>query len=171
MGIIVELARAKQRIKELEAKVAELQEQLPPVIVPVTDLITISRIEYLTEMQKAGISPIASGSPLDAVLSITNKLELDKIAPYLVYPADLYIAEIWDCEDYALQAQCDAGLKFHVSGVRLGLGWMPLGYHGFPVTLDKDRNIWWLEPNAGFEYAGEWKKIGDADYRPDKVFA
>lgn len=75
------------------------------------------------------------------------------------------------CEDYALQAQCDAAFKFHVSGIRMGLGQMPLGYHGFPITLSKEGNIWLIEPNAGFPYAGEWFKIGEHSYLPRKVFA
>ncbi len=164
MCIITDLAKAKARIKELEA-------QIPPVVVPVTDTTTISRINYLMVMGMEGIEPIASGSPLDSDLTITSKSELDRIAPYLVYPADFYVNEIWDCEDYALQAQCDAAHKFHVNGIRLGLGFMPLGYHGFPVTIDKDGNVWWLEGNSGFEYAGVWKRVGEEGYRPDKVFA
>jgi len=138
---------------------------------PVTDLLAISRAEFLAEMAKVGIQPIDLGTPLDKIMTITTEIELERIAPYLVYPADLYIAEIADCEDYALQAQCDAAFKFHVSGIRMGLGYMPLGYHGFPVTLSKEGNILLLEPNAGFEYAGEWFKIGDNGYNPNKILA
>lgn len=138
---------------------------------PVTNLLTLSRDEFLNEMLKAGIMPIDLGTPLDSTMTITTESELERIAPHLVYPADWYINEIWDCEDYAIQAQSDAARKFHVSGIRMGLGWMPLGYHGFPVTLSKEGNIWLLDPNAGFPYAGEWFKIGANGYNPNKVFA
>jgi len=137
---------------------------------PVTDLLRISRSEFLAEMAKVGIKPIDLETPLDSFMTITSEIELERIAPYLVYPADLYIAEIWDCEDYAIQAQCDAALKFHVSSIRLGLGQMPLGYHGFPVTLSKEGNIWLLDSNAGFPYAGGWFRIGDNGYNPNKIF-
>ena len=139
---------------------------------PVTDLTTISRSEFLAEMAKVGIQPIDLGTPLDSVMSITSESEFERIAPYLVYPADWYLGDLQiDCEDYALQAQCDAAFKFHVSGVRLGLGWMPLGYHGFPVTLSKQGNVWLMEPNAGFPYAGKWFTIGANSYLPNKVLA
>ena len=135
---------------------------------PVTDLTVISRGDYLAVMKAAGISSMAV---LDSSLTITSKAELDRIAPYLVFPADYYIAEIFDCEDYGIMAQGDAARLFHLSGIRLGIGMMPLGNHGFIITMDKDHNIWWLEPNAGFEYAGVWYKIGDEGYQPNKVFA
>jgi hypothetical protein len=138
---------------------------------PVTDLLRISRSEFLAEMAKVGIAPIDLGTLLDSIMTITTEIELERIAPYLVYPADWYIEQIADCEDYALQAQCDAAFKFHVSGIRMGLGWMPLGYHGFPITLSKEGGIWLLDPNAGFSYAGEWFKIGGNGYNPNKVFA
>jgi len=70
-----------------------------------------------------------------------------------------------------MQTQCDAAFKFHVSGIRMGLGYMPLGYHGFPITLSKEGRILLYEPNAGFPYAGEWFKVGDNSYSPDKVLA
>uniref|UniRef100_A0A6H2A2E5 Uncharacterized protein n=1 Tax=viral metagenome TaxID=1070528 RepID=A0A6H2A2E5_9ZZZZ len=164
MCLISEHAHALQRLKELEAQL-----NIEPAI-PVTDLEMTSRNDYLSEMHKVGIEPIGLATPLDAQLTLTSKAELDRIAPDLVYPADLYISELEiDCEDYGIQAQCDAAFKFHVSGVRLGLGSMPLGYHGFAITMDKDKNIYWLEPNAGFPYAGVWYQIGEESYFPDKV--
>jgi len=164
------LLACRRQVKELGAKVIELEAQIPAPVIPVLDLTMISRTDYITEMRKANIEPIGLATPLDSQLSLTSKAELDRIAPDLVYPADFYIDDIWDCEDYGNQAQCDAARKFHVSGIRLGLGNMPLGYHGFAITLDKERNIWWLETNAGFEYAGVWHKIGDKGYQPNKVF-
>ena len=140
-----------------------------PKIEPVTDLTIISRSGYLSIMGDAGIAGI---SVLDSTMTITSKTELDRIAPYLVYPADLYIAEIFDCEDYGIMAQGDAARLFHVSGIRLGIGWIPLGKHGFVITIDTYNKIWCLEPNAAFEYAGQWLPINDEHgYKPEKVFA
>ncbi len=73
------------------------------------------------------------------------------------------------CEDYGLQAQLDAGRKFKFSA-RLCLGDMDLGYHGFLMTLDSDLNLWSLEPNAGFPWAGVWFKPEENGYIPKKVF-
>lgn len=154
----------------------QLQELQPPVIVPVTDLTWISRAEYLAEMKKVGIKPIDLGTPLDSIITITSEIELERIAPFLVYPAEWYIDQIWDCENYTLEGMNDAARHYHVNGITLALGNMPQGYHGFLVTLSKVGNIWLLENNAGFidsagtPYAGEWFRIGDYGYRPDKVF-
>jgi len=137
---------------------------------PITDYLWASREEFIKICQAQGIEPISLDTPLDSWLSIATKTQLDTIAPFLVYPADLYIDQIVDCEDYALKAQTDASFKFHISGVRMALGNMPLGYHGFPLTIDKDKNIWLFEPNSGFEYAGVWFKAGENGYLPKKVF-
>jgi len=137
----------------------------------------ISRDDYLTVLAKSGIVPLSATDPLDPLLALASKEDLDIIAPELVYPADYYLTNIWDCEDYALQAGLDAGRKFGVS-VRLCLGWMELGYHGFALAMDKTHKIWILENNAGFPHAGKWfaptltmdkPLIGDM-YFPVKVF-
>jgi len=171
MGVILELTRARQENIALKGEVAELKAQIPLPPIPVTDLVMISRHDYLHQMAMHGITPIDMATPLDTHLAITSKAELDRIAPELVYSAEFFVDQIWDCENYGLQAQSDAARSFHVSGITLGLGNMPLGYHGFALTMDKEFNIWWLENNAGFEYAGVWHKIGVEGYYPDKVFA
>ncbi len=131
----------------------------------------LTRDEFLNKLAKFGIKPIATDVPLDSEITIANKTELAQIAPSLVYPASYYVAETWDCEDYAIQAQSDAARIFKVNGIRMVLGDMPLGYHGFLITVDTDDNAWWLENNAGFVYAGEWRPIGDEGYIPRRVFA
>jgi len=166
MCLVTEHARLIRQYQELLAKTIE--------IVPVTDIVMLSRSDFLAEMAKVNIIPIDLGTPLDADLSITSKAELDRIAPFLVQLAGLYILQIRDCEDYGIEAQSRAA-SYHVSGIRLGLGNInnsqASGYHGFVLTLDKEYNIWWLEPNASFEYAGVWYKIGEHGYFPDKIFA
>ncbi len=138
-------------------------------IEPVTKYDMVDRQYVVDRLFAIGIQPISIGTPFDSHISITSKKELDRTAPGLVTPADLYIAEIADCEDYGMKAQIDASFTLHVSSIRLCLGWMPDGYHGFAITMDDNGDVWWLEPNAGFEYAGVWHKIGEEDYRPDKV--
>lgn len=128
----------------------------------------ISRQDYLNVLGLPAYNP---DRPLDGILTITSKSNLGLIAPWLVYPADNYISEISDCEDYAIQAQSDAAFKFGISGIRMALGNTPLGYHGFAMTFDTDSNIWLLEPNAGFDFAGVWFKTGEHGYMPEVVFA
>ena len=138
-----------------------------PIPTPITDYVMITKQEYLYRL---GLPAYNLDRPLDTLVSITSKKNLDIIISSLVYSADLYVENICDCEDYALQAQCDAAFKFHISGIRMALGNMPLGYHGFNIALDTDNNIWLHDANAGFEYAGEWFKIGENGYQPNCVF-
>mgnify|MGYP001557963100 CR=1 FL=1 len=147
----------------------------PPVVAPseprpVTNFTLISRDDFLAKLAPLGIIPISLLTPLDSQLSVVDKATLDTLAPYLTFAADLYVNDIADCEDYAIEAQSKASFKYHVSGIRLALGQSPLGYHGFALALDTDGNIWLMEPNAGFPYAGGWFKIGYNSYIPDKVF-
>ena len=130
---------------------------------------TITRADYIRVLSDKGIKAMSLDTPLDDWYSVVSKKQLDVIAPYLVYPADNYLSEVSDCEDYAIRAQSDAAFNFHVSSVRLCLGDTPLGYHGFVVAVDTERNLWLLESNAGFEYAGEWFRIGLYGYVPEKV--
>ena len=141
----------------------------PVLPVPESETITITREAFVAKMREYGIEPVSMATPLDSIVRLASKTELDRIAPELVYPADWYAETLWDCEDYALQAQCDAGRKFEIT-VRLGLGNMDLGYHGFALTLDRDLNLRILEPNGGFPYAGQWFRKGIYNYLPDKVF-
>ena len=140
-----------------------------PIAVPEFETIELDRQGFVNTMKTFGIEALTPLNPMDSVVRLASKSELDRIAPELVYPAEWYIADLWDCEDYGCQAMLDAGRKFEVT-VRLGLGQMELGYHGFAITLDRDLNLWILEPNAGFPYAGTWFKYGENTYKPDKVF-
>lgn len=138
---------------------------------PVTDLLYINQVAYLGKLAEYGISSLLKADILDAKVTLTSKSELDRIAPYLVYPANWYIAEIWDCDNYGIQAMNDAARLFHVSGACLALGYTDFGYHGFLIVLDTDSSaLWVLEPNAGYPWAGRWRKPSDIKYTPIKVF-
>ena len=160
---LVELRETKKRIQELESRL-----ELPE---PAKVISRLYRQDFIALLAPSGILPIAIDAPLDSVITITSKAELDRIAPYLVYPADQYVAETWDCEDYGIRAQSDAALKFGVNGIRLCLGTSPVGFHAFVVTVDTESKVWWLEPNAGFEFAGVWQAVGTQGYKPEKVLA
>lgn len=136
--------------------------------VPETETIELNRREFINKMADFGVASLTGSSPMDSIVRLASKSELDRIAPELVYPANWYVNDLYDCDDYGLQAQLDAGREFEVT-VRLGLGHMELGYHGFAITLDRDLNLWILEPNAGFSHAGRWFKYGENTYKPDKV--
>lgn len=136
---------------------------------PIEGLPLISRASYVEIAHKSNILPFELLKPLDSYYSVANKAQLDSIASSLVFPADEYISQLADCEDYGLRAQVTACFTFHVSSARLCLGQMPLGYHGFVIAIDNYNNLYLLEPNAGFEYAGQWFSIGEHGYLPDRI--
>ena len=137
---------------------------------PVRDLLVLDRNIFLKKLAAYGITPLNQYDPLDDTITLASVAELERIAPDLCYPAGWYIDQIWDCENYAAQAENDAARLFHVSGICRVLGHMPLGYHGFTVTLDKDNfELWVLEPNAGFDYSGGWCRPEEIDYKPEKI--
>ncbi|MDO8700540.1 MAG: hypothetical protein Q7J56_02690 [Deltaproteobacteria bacterium] len=137
--------------------------------IPESETIELQREEFISLMKARGIECMNGSSPLDSSVRLASKAELDRIAPNLTYPNAWYIKDLWDCDDFGLQAQLDAGRLFEVT-VRLGLGNMPSGYHGFAITLDRELKLWLLEPNAGWPYAGKWFAPGENGYKPDKVF-
>lgn len=148
---------------------------IPNPVIPESETITLTRKEFIDALKALGIVSLTGSSPIDSIVRLAAKSELDRIAPSLVYPAEWYINDLWDCDDYGLQAQLDAGRKFEVS-VRLGLGNVNVpnlgfvGYHGFAITLDRELNLWLLEPNAALPWAGVWFKQTENSYVADKVF-
>ncbi len=149
------------------------------VVQPVVELLQVTRRFFVDHLlTEYNITTINKGAnPMDSTLTLTSKAELDRLGPELVYPASWYIAELWDCEDYALQGQLDAGRKFKFSA-RMCTGWMEGGYHGFLLTLDTRLQPWVLENNAGFPWAGVWHKpvftdsptLKSEHYWPQAVF-
>jgi len=135
----------------------------------------MTREAYIELSKEEGLVIFPERVPLDATYRIATKANLDKIALFLVYPAEWYIADLWDCNSYGLQAQLDAGRKYQTT-VRLGLGMLDnddIGiheYHGFATAKDIDGNRWLLEPNAGFPWSGKWFRNGEYGYSLDKEF-
>ncbi len=148
----------------------ELTNAIKPPPAPVTDLLVLDRNLYLQKLAAFGITALNQYDPLDDTVTLAGMSELERIAPDICYPADWYIDQIWDCENYAAQSENDAARLFHVSGICRVLGHMPLGYHGFIATLDKDTfELWILEPNAGFDYSGGWVRPEEIAYKPEKI--
>lgn len=151
--------------------------ELKPEPVSNTMQMVVKRNFFLKHLKdRYGVLPLTERA-MDNRLVLVSKERLDEIAPELVYSADWFADEYWDCDDYAMQAQCDAGRKFGVS-VRLTIGQMELGPHAFVCALDVDMQLWLLEPNAGFPWAGKWflptldydKPLTDWLYTPEHVF-
>ncbi len=130
----------------------------------------ITRADYLAALSTVGIEPLSTQDPLDKMVNVCSEAELDRIVPLLVRPADDYIAETADCEDYAMSETVKAAFDYHASTVRVVLGDTDAGYHGFLVMVDDAGHVSIAEPNAGFPHAGRRMAIGEYGYIPRKVF-
>ena len=173
MGVIVELARAKQKVKELEAELA-----LPPTYDEYYDWVRqqvgdvpkeeATLLEVRQELKALGLVCMDESIPDTRVFS-TDETTLTKIIPFLTYPADYYVAELdIDCDDYSMWAAADARKIFKVNGVYQVWGHMLLGYHAWSIgRVSVGKYLLW-EPNAGFDYAGELFKFGGFGYNPEK---
>ena len=133
--------------------------------------VDISRQAYMTTLSAVGIEPLSSRDPLDVRIRVASGSELDRIVPFLTRSGDDYVAEVADCEDYAMWAAAKASLDFHASTVRLVIGDSDYGYHSYLVMVDLDGHVSVSEPNAAFAHAGRRMEIGEEGYVPRKVLA
>ena len=59
-----------------------------------------------------------------------------------------YVAEKWDCEQYAMRATVRAGELFQLNTLGLCIGQSPFGYHGFNIFVS-EAGLFYLEPQTG----------------------
>ena len=124
--------------------------------------------ELVAMLKAHNVEPMLSYPP-DYNIHFTNEETLDKIVPFLTYPADFYIRELEiDCDDYARWAAADARRIFHIQGVYEVWGNTPLGYHAWSLGIIAPDSFKMFEPNAGFEFAGVLFEAGDNKYLPEK---
>ena len=93
-----------------------------------------------------------------------------QLVSHLLFKSNLYKADRFDCEDYAMKAMLTSAELFGLNTFRYTYGDSPLGRHGF--------NSFWIgdgfllfEPNEGFQSTldspiFEW---GENGYRPINV--
>lgn len=142
MGVIVELARAKQKIATLEAELAKYHLPDPPAV-----LGTISGVELYTVLYTAGLRNINLGS---AVWSLTSLAECRR---FLKWYRDLepYILDDYDCNWFALAQMAAAGKWMHgrmVWGMLWGGGIDPeyqFPNHAFNFVLSQDRVVYFCD--------------------------
>ena len=102
----------------------------------------------------------------DALVRHTDEASWAKIMPYLVYPADLYVADIADCDDYARWATADSSRLFQLNGCLECWGDSSWGYHAYSLVRVGPGEYQLSEPNAGAPWAGELMKFGAEGYLP-----
>ena len=133
----------------------------------------ISIVDLASFYKKHGITALNPSDPLDYWFTATDLDGYVAIQRYMIQDSALYKAEKFDCEDFALYAQCLVAKDFGINAVRLFLGDSPLGYHGFlgmPVIEDGvPTRILLFEPQDGFEFSGQLFDPGQFGYVPKRV--
>lgn len=104
---------------------------------------------------------------LDSTYYFTDADGWAKVLADLTFKSDLYKAERFDCEDYAMKACVTCWERYGLNAFGLVLGMTPAGYHGFNIFFDGE-GFSLLEPNAGFGYGGMFP-IGEHGYVPSMI--
>ncbi len=92
------------------------------------------------------------------------------LVSHLLFKSNLYKADRFDCEDYAIKAMITAAELFGLNTFRYTYGQMPSGRHGFNSFWTGDGFLL-FEPNEGFQTTldspvFEW---GENGYQPINV--
>ena len=184
MCLITEHAHALEKVKELEAKVSQLNNQMSRVPKPadyadlyytwvqaqvgVIPLFGITYQDMKNELADLGLGCMIDTFP-DTTVYHTDEVTLAKLVPYLTYPADYFVINLdIDCDDYSRWASSDASKLFKVNGVCQCWGDMPLGYHAWSMSRVGEKHYMLWDPNAGFEWAGSLFEFGKHGYQPRK---
>ena len=88
-----------------------------------------------------------------------------KLLSDLVMKSNLYKADRFDCEDYAIKAQVTCAERYGLNTLRYTYGLTLQGAHGFNSFWTGDR-IMLFEPNDGYQYEELMFEIGDYEYTP-----
>jgi len=109
---------------------------------------------------------------LDSFYYLTNLEGWGKLFYDLVFNSNLYKADAFDCEDYALKAMATCHERFGLNAFGLVIGDIPYGRHGFNIFAYYDSGetklmLW--EPNEGFSWSGNPFEIDENGYLPDMV--
>jgi len=164
----VKLKKACQVLLEenakLEAQVEALQPPVLPFGYPVYKLPWAELIRFLLVLD---LQPMVNPEYVaDSYVTYTDKDSWAKIIPFLVYPADLYVEEVADCDDYSKWAAADSSKLFNLNGCLQCWGHMPLGYHAWNLVLIEG-GYKLFDANAGFPHAGQLFNPMDNGYKPE----
>jgi hypothetical protein len=93
-----------------------------------------------------------------------------ELISHLLFKSNLYKADRFDCEDYAMKAMVTCAELFGLNSFRYTYGDTPLGRHGFDSFWTGD-DFLLFEPNEGFQSqfdspVFEW---GENDYLPINI--
>jgi hypothetical protein len=143
MCLITEHARAKIMIKELEAKVAELQKQTTPPLPPVVrGEISYPEIFALLSEKFPGVQLLIS--------DFTQYLcDIEDINTFLAQDETnriQYTGELgFDCDDFAYRLQ---GQFSNPDWAKIAIGIIWTDLHALNICIDANRDVWLIEPQS-----------------------
>jgi len=155
---------------KLNSQVLSLQPPKLPQGYPVHQL---PWAELITSLLALGLEPmIKYDYPPDKYITYTDEASWEKIVPFLTYPAELYVAEAADCDDYSKWATADSSKLFNLNGCLQCWGDMPLGYHAWNLVITASDAVSTtsyklFDANAGFPHAGKLFNPMDNGYKPE----
>lgn len=133
----------------------------------------VQRYHLIRTLNGLGIKAFPEGVALDAWYYFTDLEGWGKVLQNLVFNSNLYKKDIFDCEDYALKAQVVCAERYGLNALRLCIGDVPRGKHGFNLFFYGDRvgikGGMLFEPNEGYPFSGSAFEIGDYGYKPEIV--
>ena len=104
---------------------------------------------------------------LDSTYYYTDAEGWAKVLSDLTFKSNLYQAERFDCEDYAMKACVTCWERYGLNAFGLVLGMTPAGYHGFNIGFEGD-GFFLHEPNEGFGFGGPFP-VGEHGYIPSMI--
>jgi len=135
MGIILELARARQRIAELEKLIVPDPPEITRLVKPVNDV--------SSELFNIGLSQLYR--PCDFQYVYTDSMGWIEVISYIYtyMPMPAYFVKpdgTWnlDCEDWAIWFKAMVSLNFGLNYCGLVYGAIPQGEHGFNLLRDEE---------------------------------
>ena len=125
---------------------------------------TMRYSELILELKARGIDWMCKALYVpDYEVRYTNLASWKLIAPYLVSPADKYVEEGCDCDEYAKMASAKCAFDFGLNGCLECYGQTPDGSHAFNLLVSLE-DFFLVEINAGFSIAGEVFPLGGHGY-------
>ena len=154
---------SQRRVKALEEELAVLKPNYPSGF----PIFNIRYLDMRHELEDMGlVCQMKNQYVPDTWVPYTTKADIEQIIPFLTYPADYYVYQGADCEDYCKWAHVDATRIFKLGySVIQVWGDTPLGSHGFNLVKTQE-GYFSFEPNAGFDFAGTLFLIGENEYYP-----
>lgn len=163
-GLKTEKANLEEIVAQLKARVNELDPILPTGF----PILSMPYMDVKRQMDALGIEWINKDKFVpDMLFLYTDVASWQRLTPFLVQPASLYVEEGDDCDDYAKWASAQCSRLFKLNGCLEIWGDMPDGYHGFNAVIIGPGKFKLLEPNAGWEYAGELFDAQEHGYIPE----